>query len=451
MVNKSPLIVSDAPWSLIGTKNVIVHSKAEEFKDGDLIKLSHGDRKTIAIITKIERSGKNSIEMDKFLRDSLSVAIGDRIEVERAPSVPDADTITISVLDTATQLRPELERDYSNILNGKILVAGTTELVLEEGLTFRIIETSPAEIVKISHKSIICQVEVDTPVNKILTTKTKNNKGKTNLRLLSEIPDVKFDDIGGLETVKKILTENIVYAIQKPDLFKKIGYEPIQGVLLYGPPGTGKTLIAKATAHESGANFIYRSASSFKDKYYGESERELRETFETAINLHPCVIFIDEIDAIAEARTESRVNIVNQLLTLMDQISGKNVYVIAATNRLEMIDEALIRPGRLFRIEIPYPDEVERERIFGIYLQGLEVPGEVIKNLALAAKKYSGAKIALACNMAKLIALRENEYAPDSKLKIEHLWTSMKILDKATDNDFAQFYTKDPNDLYDVS
>ena len=180
-----------------------------------------------------------------------------------------------------------------------------------------------------------------------------------------EVPDVTWDDIGGLEETKKSLQEMILYPIEHPDKFQKFGMNPSKGVLFYGPPGCGKTLLAKAVANECSSNFISIKGPELLTMYFGESEANVRDIFDKARSASPCVLFFDELDSVGTARGSSQGDaggagdrVLNQLLTEMDGVgSKKNVFFIGATNRPDILDEALIRPGRLDQlIYIPLPD-----------------------------------------------------------------------------------------------
>jgi transitional endoplasmic reticulum ATPase len=236
-----------------------------------------------------------------------------------------------------------------------------------------------------------------------------------------EVPNVKWSDIGGLEEAKQALREAVEWPLKYPELFEKANIKPPKGILLYGPPGTGKTLLAKAVATESEANFITIKGPEIFSKWVGESEKAIREIFRKARQAAPCIIFIDEIDAIAPRRGsgigDSHVTdrVVNQLLTEMDGIEDlKGVVVIAATNRPDILDPALLRPGRFDRlIYVPLPDARAREEIFKIHLRGKPLDKDVdIQKLVSLTEGYTGADIAALCNTAAMIALRDflNKY-----------------------------------------
>ena len=214
-----------------------------------------------------------------------------------------------------------------------------------------------------------------------------------------EIPDVKWEDVGGLENAKKELKKAVEWPLKHPELFKKVGIKPPHGILLHGPPGTGKTLLAKAVATESGANFISVRAPEILDKYYGVSEARIKEIFERARASKPAIIFIDEIDAIGVRRGTTNHgidSIINQLLVEMDGITENDgIIVIAATNRPDVLDPALLRPGRFEKkILVPLPDEEGRKEIFKVHLRGKPVSPDVkIEDLAYYTQGMSGAQI----------------------------------------------------------
>ncbi|SNQ59259.1 CDC48 family AAA ATPase [Candidatus Methanoperedens nitratireducens] len=230
-----------------------------------------------------------------------------------------------------------------------------------------------------------------------------------------EVPEVRWTDIGGLESVKQELIEAVEWPIKYPEAFEAISTRPPKGVLMFGPPGTGKTLLAKAVATESEANFISIKGPELLSKFVGESERIVRETFRKARQAAPAIIFFDEIDSIVPARGSSfdsgvTERVVSQILTELDGLEElKNVVVVAATNRPELVDPAMLRPGRLDRlVYIRPPDQREREVIFSIHMKGKPLSPEIeVVKLAERTEGYVGADIEAICREAAMLALRD--------------------------------------------
>lgn len=240
-----------------------------------------------------------------------------------------------------------------------------------------------------------------------------------------EIPDVTWDDIGGLEDVKKNLQEMILYPIEHPDKFHKFGMSPSKGVLFYGPPGCGKTLLAKAVAHECSSNFISIKGPELLTMWFGESEANVREVFDKARGAAPCVLFFDELDSVGIARGSSQGDaggagdrVLNQLLTEMDGVgSKKNLFFIGATNRPDILDEALIRPGRLDQlIYIPLPDKGSRVSVLKAVLRKSPVaPNINFDFLGDLTDGFTGADITELCQRATKAAIRESIEAEEQK------------------------------------
>jgi transitional endoplasmic reticulum ATPase len=229
-----------------------------------------------------------------------------------------------------------------------------------------------------------------------------------------ESPDVNWQDIGGLEEVKRELQEAIEWPLKYPDLYTKLGHKAPKGILLYGPSGTGKTMLAKAVATESEANFISVRGPELISKWVGESEKGVREIFRRARQASPCVIFFDEIDSVAGSRggegSSGTERVVSQLLTEMDGVSEMHgVVVIAATNRQDLIDAALIRPGRFDKIIfVPNPDKATRIRILNIHTSGKHLGSDVdLEKIADRTDGFSGAETSAVVNAAVSIVLHE--------------------------------------------
>merc|ERR1719225_616027 len=233
-----------------------------------------------------------------------------------------------------------------------------------------------------------------------------------------ETPNVSWDDIGGLQAVKKELQELVQYPVEHPEKFLKFGMMPSRGVLFYGPPGCGKTLLAKAIANECQANFISIKGPELLTMWFGESEANVRDVFDKARSAAPCVLFFDELDSIAKSRGGSTGDaggasdrVINQILTEMDGMgSKKNVFIIGATNRPDIIDSAILRPGRLDQlIYIPLPDEGSRMSILKANLRKTPLSKSVdLSYLAKITKGFSGADLTEICQRACKLAIREN-------------------------------------------
>lgn len=240
-----------------------------------------------------------------------------------------------------------------------------------------------------------------------------------------EVPDVHWDDVGGLEDVKRELHETVQYPVEHADKFVKFGMSPSKGVLFYGPPGCGKTLLAKAIANECGANFISIKGPELLTQWFGESEANVRELFDKARAASPCILMFDEMDSIAKTRgsggagsSEAGDRVINQILTEIDGVGArKNVFVIGATNRPDILDPAVIRPGRLDQlIYIPLPDLKSRIAIFRALLRKAPVdPSVDVDVLARSTHGFSGADIAEICTSASKLAIREAILATEER------------------------------------
>ena len=263
-----------------------------------------------------------------------------------------------------------------------------------------------------------------------------------------EVPEVHWDDIGGLEDVKQELREAVEWPLKHPEYFKEMGIEPPKGILLYGPPGCGKTLLAKAVATESEANFIAVKGPEILSKWVGESEKAVREIFAKARQAAPCVIFFDEIDSIVPRRGmryDAGVTdrIVNQLLTEMDGIAKlEGVVVIGATNRPDILDPALLRPGRFDRIiYVPPPDKKARLEIFKVHTRNMPLAEDVdLEELAEKTEGYTGADIAALCREAALTALREK--GRPTKVIMRHFAEALKKVQPSVSREDISRYEK---------
>jgi proteasome regulatory subunit len=248
-------------------------------------------------------------------------------------------------------------------------------------------------------------------------------------------PEVTYDDIGGIDEQMQEVRETVEMPLESPEMFEQVGIDPPSGVLLHGPPGTGKTMLAKAVANQTDATFIKMAGSELVHKFIGEGAKLVRDLFEVARKNEPAVIFIDEIDAIASKRTDSKTSgdaevqrTMMQLLSEMDGFDERGeIRIIAATNRFDMLDSAILRPGRFDRlIEVPKPDEEGREIIFKIHTRNMNVSDDVdYEQLAEETETASGADIKAVCTEAGMFAIRDDR-TTITMADFENAWAKIK-------------------------
>lgn len=267
--------------------------------------------------------------------------------------------------------------------------------------------------------------------------------------ILVEVPNVKWEDIGGLEGVKQLLVEAVEWPLRNAESFRRLGIEAPKGILLYGPPGTGKTMLAKAVANESEANFITVKGSALLSKWYGESEKRVEEIFRKARQVAPSIIFLDELDALVPMRgsaagePHATERIVNQLLSEIDGLEElRGVVVIGATNRPDIIDPALLRPGRFDElIMVPVPDLESRRKIFQVHLQKMPLAKDVdFEELVLLTDQYTGADIAALARKAGRMALREDMQSQAVSQK--HFVAAIQEIGPSVTPDTMKYYAK---------
>lgn len=366
---------------------------------GDVLEIK-GKRRSVAKCLPLYPSdeGKGIIRIDGLGRNNSGIAIGDTISVRKIKAVP-AEKIVVAPLEA---IPPIDERYLADALESVPLIKGDNVMVPYFGgrLTFQIIGVTPAsDAVLVTQKTVFHIAE----------------KGET----LRGVPQVTYEDIGGLTDEIKKVREMIELPLRHPEIFEKLGIEAPKGVLLYGPPGTGKTLLAKAVANESNAHFISISGPEIMSKFYGESEARLREIFKEAREKSPSIIFVDEIDSIAPKREEVtgevERRVVSQMLSLMDGLEARGkVIVISATNRPNAIDPALRRPGRFDReIEIRVPDKKGRKDILSIHTRNMPLlldrnASECVDldKVASVSHGYVGADLEYLCKEAAMKCLR---------------------------------------------
>jgi len=378
---------------------------------GDVIEI-RGKRRTVAKCLPLYPSdeGKGIIRVDGLVRNNAGVAIGDTVVVRKIKAVP-AEKVIVAPLEA---IPPIDERYLADALESVPLIKGDNVMVPYFGgrLTFQVIGVSPlqaasAESVLVTQKTIFHITDKDQALGK-------------------GVPQVAYEDIGGLKEEMQKVREMIELPLRHPEIFEKLGIEAPKGVLLHGPPGTGKTLLAKAVANESNAHFISISGPEIMSKFYGESEARLREIFKEAKEKAPSIMFVDEIDSIAPKREEVsgevERRVVSQLLSLMDGLEGRGkVIVMAATNRPNAIDPALRRPGRFDReIEIKVPDKRGRLEILQIHTRNMPLDTDVNQDrMAAVTHGFVGADLEYLCKEAAMKCLRR--LLPELNLEDEKL------------------------------
>jgi transitional endoplasmic reticulum ATPase len=409
-------------------------------KRGDVI-LIKGNRETIAIVDRAYPAdvGAGIIRIDGILRRNAKTGIGDMVNVTKA-EIKEAKKVVIAPAQKGIMVQADPENLRKGllgraVLKGDIVVLGGVQrrkdIMSEEfgdlddifgnlgdifggmgfgnfggGITqlkFLIVSTNPAQP---------CYISENTEVS--LSSKAVELSDE-------KIPEITYEDIGGLTDEIKKIRELVEIPLKHPEIFERLGIEPPKGILLHGPPGTGKTLLAKAVANESDANFILLNGPEIMSKFYGESEKKIRDIFEEAEKTAPAIIFIDEIDAIAPKREdvqgEVERRVVSQLLTMMDGLKSRGkVVVIGATNRPNAIDEALRRPGRFDReLEISVPGKEGRLQVLKIHTRSMPRDKKVnLDEIAGLTHGFVGADLEALTKEAAINVLRK--ILPEMKL-----------------------------------
>jgi proteasome regulatory subunit len=286
--------------------------------------------------------------------------------------------------------------------------------------------------------------------NSLSIVKQLNDETDVRARVMQvdQSPDVTFSDIGGIEDQMDEVRETVEMPLINPEMFEDVGIEPPSGVLLHGPPGTGKTMLAKAVANETDATFIKMAGSELVHKFIGEGAKLVRDLFELARQEEPAVVFIDEIDAIAAKRTDSKTSgdaevqrTMMQLLSEMDGFDDRgDIRIIAATNRFDMLDRAILRPGRFDRlIEVPNPDVEGREQIFQIHTRSMNLADDVeFSDLAEQIEDASGADVKAICTEAGMFAIRDDR-TEVQMADFHDAWTKIQQ-DETEDGDVSKTF-----------
>ena len=363
--------------------------KREETKDGEYL---------ITYTRHLEKRLRN-LETEKQLLDAERL----RLEQELHSLRNEIDRLREPLLVSATiiDFLDDKGRAIVKSSTGPSFVVNTSRKVRNEKLT-------PGMRVALNQRTFAIMEVLPTKLDPFV-------KG---MEVIDSIPDISYEDVGGLEDQMQEVRETVELPLKKPELFKKIGIEPPKGVLLYGAPGTGKTLLAKAVAHETEATFIRIIGSELVQKFIGEGARLVREIFNLAKEKAPTILFIDELDAIGSQRlkiaTSGDREVQRTLMQLLSELDGfeqrGDVKIIGATNRVDILDPALLRPGRFDRmIEFPIPDERSRESIFKIHTRNLYIEENVDFNrLVILTEGATGADIKAICTEAGMFAIRKD-------------------------------------------
>ena len=366
--------------------------KREETKDGEYL---------ITYTRHLEKRLRN-LETEKQLLDAERMRLeqelnGLRNEIDRLREPPLVSATIIDLLDE----------------NGKVIVKSST------GPSFVVNASRKVKDEKLTPGMRVALNQRTFAIMEILPLKL--DPFVKGMEVIDSIPDISYQDIGGLADQLLEVRETVELPLKRPDLFKKVGIEPPKGVLLYGPPGTGKTLVAKAIAHETEATFIRIIGSELVQKFIGEGARLVREIFNMAKQKAPTILFIDELDAIGSQRlkiaTSGDREVQRTLMQLLSELDGfeqrGDVKIIGATNRVDILDPALLRPGRFDRmIDFPIPNEEARNSIFKIHTRSLTVNEDInIKRLVDLTEGATGADIKAICTEAGMFAIRKEAEA----------------------------------------
>jgi len=397
-------------------------------KRGDVISVK-GGRETVAIVDRAYPAdiGESIVRIDGIIRRNAKTGIGEIVTVSKA-EIKEAKKINIAPSQKGVMIQADPEIFKQGLLGravvkGDIVVLGGTQrrkdimsdLMSEMGFGDMFPELGGAGfgLSGIQTRFLIVSTQPSQPC--IITENTNITLTPKAVEVSEEkIPEVTYEDIGGLSEEIKKIREMVELPLKHPEIFERLGIEPPKGVLLHGPPGTGKTLLAKAVANESDANFILINGPELMSKFYGESEKNLRDKFEEAEKAAPSIIFIDEIDAIAPKREESygevERRVVSQLLTLMDGLQSRGkVVVIGATNRPNALDPALRRPGRFDReLSINVPDKKGRLAILKIHTRSMPLAKDInLVDIAGITYGFVGADLASLAKEAAMNVLRK--------------------------------------------
>ncbi|MFC6824056.1 proteasome-activating nucleotidase Pan2 [Halopelagius fulvigenes] len=371
-----------------------------------------------------------------------------RQHFERLVAVNDElDDRLSEALDRREELKEEVEqlKNRNEALKTSSLYVATVEEVTDDGVVIKQ-HGNNQEVLTDASPHLDAEVESGDRVAindsfAIQTLLDDETDSRAQAMEVDRSPDVRYEDIGGIDEQVREVREAVEDPLKNPEMFEEVGVDPPSGVLLYGPPGTGKTMLAKAVANETDATFIKMAGSELVRKFIGEGSRLVRDLFELAADREPAVIFIDEIDAVASKRTDSKTSgdaevqrTMMQLLSEMDGFDDRGeIRIMAATNRFDMLDEAILRPGRFDRlIEVPKPAPEGRQKILEIHTRDMNVADDVdFADFAEKLEDYSGADIASLATEAGMFAIRD-ERTEVTRADFEAAYEKLESTDDST-------------------
>jgi len=375
-----------------------VSSKVLEFLglvSGDIIEIKGKNSSVVKVMRSLSKTDEKIIRIDGTTRSNIGTSIGEDVVIKPVEKINEAKSITLSPLQEVRFSNDPTEYFHTKLMHKPLNQNQKTVIdVFGTRLGYVVSKTSPKGAV------------IVTPSTKIIVS---DEEYSGDLKATG----ISYEDIGGLKNEVELVREMVELPMKHPEVFQKLGVGAPKGVLLTGPPGTGKTLLAKAVANETEASFFSIAGPEIMSKYYGESEKHIREIFEKAEKNAPSIIFIDEIDSIAPKRSEgtdqTEKRIVAQLLTIMDGLKSRGqIVVMAATNRPDDIDEALRRPGRFDReLKINPPEEAGRKEILRIHTRGMPLGKDVnFDEIARKTIGFTGADIEVLCKEAGLKSIK---------------------------------------------